>query len=542
MEDCCAVCAEPLEWVGYGPCGHREVCYTCIVRLRFILDDKRCCICKQDCPLVYVTKALGEYTTLVTDWDNLPSRVGNSSSEEASLWYDNVVEAYFDDEQPYKTIKAMCKLRCSVCENASPEESAGKGMLKKGYVFRNIGSLRRHQFLIHKVYMCDLCLESRKVFISEQKLYTKPQLEKHKYKGDPEVDGTEEERGGFAGHPQCYFCKRRFYGDNELYQHMSQEHYTCHICQRARQGHYEYYRNYDDLEAHFRQEHLLCEHPDCLAKKFIVFPSEAELKRHNAMIHGGHMSRSQRNAALQIPVSFQFRRPGQDSTDDNGGSYSNRRGGRGRGGHSHSDGSRSNNVDVAISASVETAQLEEALRESATLTSNPEVAESNNPPDVGERGISGDVEVGPSSQGNEDGGHEPSRYLAAVRGGATSALGETVYRGGGTSTLVESAFPPLPGTSNNAGRKAKPKQGSAIMAALLGGGGSWGRGGIRVLNVAGQRRGSSSSQVQGRGQSSINSRTESSEGSSVSGARGRPRNPSVPGGSVTGGGSSSSRS
>lgn len=80
------------------------------------------------------------------------------------------------------------------------------------------------------------------------------------------------------GHPLCEFCRTPFYGDNELYSHMSTEHYTCHICQRCgfmctvtwyklviidqlkltgsypliscRQhpGQYEYYKNYDDLE------------------------------------------------------------------------------------------------------------------------------------------------------------------------------------------------------------------------------------------------------------------------------------------------------
>lgn len=70
------------------------------------------------------------------------------------------------------------------------------------------------------------------VFICEQKLYTRSQLQQHVRSGDSEVDGTEEERSGFAGHPMCEFCKSPFYGDNELYMHMSTEHYTCHICQR----------------------------------------------------------------------------------------------------------------------------------------------------------------------------------------------------------------------------------------------------------------------------------------------------------------------
>lgn len=56
----------------------------------------------------------------------------------------------------------------------------------------------------------------------------------HISSGDSEVDGSESERGGFTGHPMCEFCKRPFYGGNELYSHMSREHYTCHICQRLK--------------------------------------------------------------------------------------------------------------------------------------------------------------------------------------------------------------------------------------------------------------------------------------------------------------------
>lgn len=70
------------------------------------------------------------------------------------------------------------------------------------------------------------------MFICEQKLYSRTQLNRHISIGDAEVDGSESERGGFKGHPTCEFCQNPFYGDNELYTHMSTEHYTCHICQR----------------------------------------------------------------------------------------------------------------------------------------------------------------------------------------------------------------------------------------------------------------------------------------------------------------------
>lgn len=56
MDDSCAVCADTLEWVAYGSCGHRDVCSTCVARLRFICGDRRCCICKSESAVVFVTK------------------------------------------------------------------------------------------------------------------------------------------------------------------------------------------------------------------------------------------------------------------------------------------------------------------------------------------------------------------------------------------------------------------------------------------------------------------------------------------------------
>lgn len=62
MENFCAVCAEPLEWVSYGPCGHKEACSKCSARLRFVLNDKRCVICQVEHEAVFTTRSLGDFT------------------------------------------------------------------------------------------------------------------------------------------------------------------------------------------------------------------------------------------------------------------------------------------------------------------------------------------------------------------------------------------------------------------------------------------------------------------------------------------------
>ncbi|XAR61465.1 hypothetical protein NMG60_11035173 [Bertholletia excelsa] len=419
MDDSCAVCADTLEWVAYGPCGHREVCSTCVARLRFICNDHRCCICKTESNVVFVTKALGDYTRTINDFSVFPSEI--REGRVGSYWYHEDTQAFFDDLDHYKMIKAMCKLSCSICDKM--EDHPNDGSKRRGR-FRNIEQLKGHLFHQHKLLMCSLCLEGRKVFICEQKLYTRSQLNQHINTGDSEVDGTESERGGFTGHPMCEFCRTPFYGDNELYSHMNTGHYTCHFCQRQHPGQYEYYKNYDDLEIHFRREHFLCEDEACLAKKFVVFQSEAEMKKHNAMEHGGHMSRSKRNAALQIPTSFRYRRNNEQG---------NRRGR----GHSfcrdYSDGD--GELALAIQASYETANTN-GTRHDPSSSSRQVVSDHGEVTDI-------DPIIQPFESLAATDSEPASRYLEALSHRSRNA------------PLEESSFPPLPIAPSNSQQKAR---------------------------------------------------------------------------------------
>ncbi|KAJ7008090.1 E3 ubiquitin-protein ligase ZNF598-like [Populus alba x Populus x berolinensis] len=414
MDDSCAVCAEALEWVAYGACGHRDVCSTCVSRLRFICDDRRCCICKTESSVVFVTKALGDYTRMINDFLLLPPEP--KEGRMGSYWYHEDTQAFFDDVDHYKMIKAMCRLSCSVCD----KEESNDGSKRRGK-FRNINQLKGHLFHQHKLHMCSLCLEGRKVFICEQKLYSRAQLNQHISTGDSEVDGSESERGGFMGHPMCEFCKKPFYGDNELYTHMSTEHYTCHLCQRQHPGQYEYYKNYDDLEIHFRRDHFLCDDEGCLAKKFIVFQTEAELKRHNTIEHAGHMSRSQRNAALQIPTSFRYRQ-------------SNEQGNRHGRGRTFRLDQADNQLSIAIQASLETAHSESTSRDRSS--SAQAISDHVDLSDI-------DPIVQPFESLTATDPETTLRYL--------QALGPSSWN----APLQESSFPPLFTTASSGQQQAK---------------------------------------------------------------------------------------
>ena len=179
--------------------------------------------------------------------------------------------------------------------------------------------------------MCSaLCTNNKKVFTHEHELFTYGELRKHERFGDDHPGA--EDQSGFRGHPDCGFCKQRFYGDDELYAHCRERHERCHICDRRDQGRrQQYYVDYDSLEQHFRQEHFLCPDTECLEKKFVVFESEIDLKAHQLEAHPNGLSKDARREARRVDMSgFDYRLPrpsgGRGERRENRG----REGGRGR--------------------------------------------------------------------------------------------------------------------------------------------------------------------------------------------------------------------
>ena len=172
--------------------------------------------------------------------------------------------------------------------------------------------------------MCDLCTRNKKVFTHEHELFTQQDLRKHEKFGDDNPGAVDQ--SGFKGHPECGFCSRRFYGDDELYVHCRDAHEKCHICERQQTGgRPQYYLDYNTLEKHFAKDHFLCMEQECLDKKFVVFSSQMDLKAHQLESHPAGQSKDVRRDARIVDISnFDYRTP---YIEPRGG----RRGGRGRG-------------------------------------------------------------------------------------------------------------------------------------------------------------------------------------------------------------------
>ena len=186
--------------------------------------------------------------------------------------------------------------------------------------------LHRHVRNVHHKVMCDLCTRNKKVFTHEHELFTQQELRKHEKFGDDNPGAIDQ--SGFKGHPECGFCRQRFYGDDELYAHCRDKHERCYICDRRdQQRQQQYYVNYDSLEQHFKQDHFLCADQECLEKKFVVFESEMDLQAHQLQAHPNGLTKGRDARRVNISA-FDYRTPHQDQRGGRGGRESR---GRGRG-------------------------------------------------------------------------------------------------------------------------------------------------------------------------------------------------------------------
>jgi E3 ubiquitin-protein ligase ZNF598 len=106
----------------------------------------------------------------------------------------------------------------------------------------------------------------------------------------------------------CRFCKKHFYDSQEIYLHMEQNHFKCHICRQEHPDRHDYFNQYEQLEAHFEAKHYPCPFERCREDKFVVFATESELKRHMAQQHGDElqMKKHERRAAMTVETGFAY--------------------------------------------------------------------------------------------------------------------------------------------------------------------------------------------------------------------------------------------
>ncbi|KAL2360674.1 hypothetical protein RJZ56_006471 [Blastomyces dermatitidis] len=278
----CFICASNIAHTAVAPCNHRT-CHICALRLRALYKTKACAHCRTEWPSVIFTDD--------------PVKKFEDFRDSDFIRTDDNLGIKYETNDIFEDTVLLLRYNC-------PDSECDVACL--GWP-----DLHRHVKSQHQKVMCDLCTRNKKVFTHEHELFSMTQLRKHERYGDDNPGAVDQ--SGFKGHPECGFCRQRFYGDDELYTHCRDKHERCHICDR-RNGNrqQQYFINYNSLEEHFNKDHFLCLDKECLEKKFVVFESQMDLKAHQLECHPAGLSKDARRDARTVDLSsFDYRTPYQ---------------------------------------------------------------------------------------------------------------------------------------------------------------------------------------------------------------------------------------
>lgn len=294
----CFICASKIEHISIAPCNH-QTCHICALRLRALYKTRACAHCRTEANFVIFT-------------DDPSKKYADFQDSDFAKSDDNLGIKY-EKEEIFEDTVLLLRYNC-------PDRECDVACLGWPH-------LHRHVKAKHGRVMCDLCTRNKKVFTHEHELFTMSELKKHERFGDDNPGALDQ--SGFKGHPECGFCRERFYGDDELYVHCREKHEKCFLCDRRTNGRQpQYYLNYETLEEHFKKDHFLCLDQECLAKKFVVFDSEMDLKAHQLAEHPNGLTKDARRDARLVDISgFDYRTPYQPQR---GGRREGRGAGRGR--------------------------------------------------------------------------------------------------------------------------------------------------------------------------------------------------------------------
>ncbi len=288
---------------GITPCGHDDVCASCHLRLRSLLSDKKCPICKTS------------NEQIIVDTDPDPEVNEHKSFNQYEKWGDDIGPNYTYREDvgmffpvSYYNIKVVpifalsCNVKSCAFANDS-SESSSPGTLK---------ALKNHLATQHNppLQICELCITHKRDFISRLPRFTAAQLKDHNKYGDMGRNNVGSAAGkANKGHPMCQFCQpKRFYDLTELHKHLNKEHYECFVCKKLDKP-LQFFKDYNKLNLHFDREHFLCRFPECLAARFVVFSNEIDLKAHERDMHG-----LVTGGSTKIQMEFRVRSSGRDGS------------------------------------------------------------------------------------------------------------------------------------------------------------------------------------------------------------------------------------
>ena len=247
----CVICGEKIEYYSIGQCNHREICYYCTLKNRTFYNDKKCPLCNTNLEIVFISPK-----SEISSFEEL------SKKELSSYYKDNdsdEIGVYYTDITSLETSLQLKSYKCPIdyCVKEEP--------------FNSYEDLVQHLKDNHQKLFCKVCVKYGKKFITEQKVYSKNEINEHNWYGDIDED--------IPPHHKCPYCGDLYYDDEMLYSHMSKTHFMCDICKNIDKKTI-FYSALPNFIEHNRFYHYCCPFKECKDVLYIAFPSKKQLIEH----------------------------------------------------------------------------------------------------------------------------------------------------------------------------------------------------------------------------------------------------------------------
>lgn len=172
--------------------------------------------------------------------------------------------ARFKNDEIHQRVRSLLLIKCKECKQ--------QFSIKKDLI--------THFKSKHSALLCSTCLENNHQFWYEYASYTPETLSQHR-KGQLKEPG-------FDGHVYCPFCSFWIYNKDLAKKHSNEEHQLCTVCDSIGIK-FQFYRNFPELETHFRSRHYCCDNPVCVKNHCYVYAYKSELCAHSLAHHGLEM-------------------------------------------------------------------------------------------------------------------------------------------------------------------------------------------------------------------------------------------------------------
>lgn len=277
----CIICAsDNITFAGVGKCNH-IICSVCFLRLRSKSKDFNCTICKTRLDFVIVYNCANTKSKTKTFEDFGVAEIDNTIP---------ILSRYGTADIDYATQMLFCgctdhykKLQDLRSEGVCPFKQCKERFSSLTHLEDH---LRKHH---HGLKFCKLCLNNRRLFLSENKLMSDKELKIH-------MDSN--------SHPPCPFCSNAHFFDlNDLFHHLRKDHMSCHLCPAAMQ--HRFYKDINSLSTHINEHHFLCPHCE-LEGNLSGFNNHTEFVSHLQIIHGVNKDLNKLLLAFQQKTSNKF--------------------------------------------------------------------------------------------------------------------------------------------------------------------------------------------------------------------------------------------